>query len=122
MLTKKKLFRIIFATLILLLAFFCVLYVIGSNSEPYKKAEEFVHTSPAIKQNLGQIKSVRLAFIGYTVNYHGTDGNAKFKMVITGENGKALLFPELKRSLGEWEVIAAKLVQEDGRSMNLLQK
>lgn len=119
MFTRKKLVGVIFATLVLVLAFFCVLYVIGSNSEPYQKAEAFIFSSPEIKQQLGQVESARLAFLGYTVNYHGSDGNAKFQIVIAGENRKALLFTELKRKLGEWTVITARLVREDGHTVNL---
>jgi len=121
MFTKKKLVGIMFLTLVLVLGFFYVLYVIGSNTEPYKVAEQFVLSSPEIKKQLGQVKSARLAFLGYEVNYHGSDGNANFKIAISGQDRKAVLFAKLKRNLGEWVVINAKLVKEDGSTVNLIQ-
>jgi len=119
MINKKKIFKIIATTLILLTCFFVGLYILGVKSEPYRFALEYIDTNETISASIGTLKSNYLSFGGYSVRYEGSHGWAEFAIKTSGEKGKGVVFIKLEKELGKWEVSAARLKLESGEFIDV---
>ena len=117
---KNKVLSIIFITIILIFSFFGGLYILGTQGEAYKFALRFINGNSTVMNNIGLLRSSRLAFFGYSLRYSGPHGNAEYKIIVTGEKGKGTIYLNLEKSAGVWEVIKGNLVLENGESISLM--
>ena len=116
---KKKVQTIIAITIILMVCFFASLYVLGTQGEAYKFAVKFINDNPKVSNNVGPLKSSRLAFLGYSVRYSGPSGHAEYKIFVTGEKGRGAVYLNLEKTAGIWEVKKGNLVLENCESIPL---
>jgi hypothetical protein len=116
---KRKMLTVIAITLILIVCFLGGLYVLGTQAESYKFAVKFINDNKTIANKIGPLNSSRLAFWGYSVRYSGPHGYAEYKIVVTGEKDKGVVYLNLEKSAGNWEVMKGNLVLEDGLSIPL---
>jgi hypothetical protein len=84
-------------------------YFMAKSSEPYRYLEEVAHGSPAVKEVVGDVKSIKLAPFGYSVRYSGPQGWAEFETEVIGTKGSGTLFVKLESNLGAWQVTGARL-------------
>jgi hypothetical protein len=117
---KRKLISIIAVTVIILISFFSVLYVIGIRSEPYAVAIDFIRSNTVITERLGELEYIRLAFFGYSVRYHGPNGYAEYKIYVIGNAAKGTVYLDLIKSVGIWDVVKGNLLLADGTSYSLM--
>lgn len=84
-------------------------YFMTKTSEPHQYLEKTVHTSPAVKDVVGDVKSIKLAPFGYSVRYSGPQGWAQVETEVIGTKGTGTLFVNLESNLGAWQVTGARL-------------
>lgn len=121
MMKRRKMLKISIITAILLIVFFAVLYIMELRSEPYNFALKFINTDKTISENLGLLKSRRLAFFGFAVRYSGPRGHAEYKILVKGEKGEGEVYLQLEKSVGIWRVVKGNLVLDDGRAISLVE-
>ncbi|NIO19739.1 MAG: hypothetical protein GTN76_03100 [Candidatus Aenigmarchaeota archaeon] len=121
MLNKKKMLTIFGITLLVLICFLIVLYILGVRSEAYKFALEFIKDNKLILEKIGPLKSQRLAPFGYFVRYTGPRGHAEYKILVKGEKGEGIVYIELEKSVGIWKVIRGNFVLDNGKAISLVQ-
>ncbi len=73
---KKKLAKIVVATLLLFFGFCGALYFFGANSEAYEVSEQFIQSSQVVEQYIGPVKDTRLSLWGFSIRTNGPDGHA----------------------------------------------
>lgn len=117
---RKKMLTIFGITIMLLVCFFAVIYILELRSEPYEFAVRFVNTNKIIFENVGPLRSHRLAFFGSSVRYSGPHGHAVYKIFVKGEKGDGEVYLELEKSVGIWRVIKGNLVLDDGRTVSVI--
>lgn len=110
---NKKLRIILITTVSLILIFFISLYMVVINSEPYSFAKKYVSNNDIVKEKLGNLTNISLAYFGYNVSYTGPNGVAKFKIKVTSKKGKGTVYISLDKESGKWNVKHAKLVSNE---------
>ncbi|MGH8004881.1 MAG: cytochrome c oxidase assembly factor Coa1 family protein [Limisphaerales bacterium] len=116
---RKKLFIISIIVVLILIISYVTSYWFLSTSEPYKLAQKLIYESPLVKNQIGQITDLSLAFWGFKFRYTGLSGSAEFKIIVVGEKNKGVVFFTLERDTGEWRVISAKLKSEKGEFITI---
>jgi len=92
------------------------------NSEPYKMSIQLVETSPAVKEEIGTIKSYGW-FTGGNINTSGTTWEANLSISMTGEKGNGLLETRLVKKFNKWEFQRAEFCNKsNGKRIDLLTK
>jgi hypothetical protein len=122
MIRRKKMLTIIITTIFLLICFFVGLYILGIKSEPYQFALDYIDNNETIAATIGQLKSRRLSFWGYSVHYSGPRGRAEYKILVKGERDNGEVYIDLKKSTGQWSVLKAKLKLNNKPIINLLEE
>lgn len=115
---KKRILRIGIITLFLVSLFFISLYVYAIRSEPYAAAVNYLTQSDEIRESLGPMTSFRLPFLGYSVRYDGSHGNAEYKIIVKSE--RADIYLTIEKSVGVWEIVEANMVLENGEIISLI--
>ena len=118
---NKKIFTIIAITLILIIGFFIGLYIIGIRSEPYFVALKFIDSNKTVFEEVGTLKSRRLAFFGYSVRYNGPQGYAEYRVIVKGDQDEGEVYLELEKTTGVWKVVSANLKLDNKRTVNLFE-
>jgi len=118
--TKKRVLTIISITLFLIISFFIGLYVTGVKGEPYQYALKFLDNNELVVKSLGQIKTRRLSFFGYSVKKKGPSGQAEYNILVKGEVAKGNVYLELEKSVGIWKVTQGNLILDSGELVPLL--
>jgi len=116
---KNRIPRILAITFISIICFICILYFLGTKSEAYRFAVHFIDNNTSIAENIGLLKSRRLAFWGYYVRYNGPHGYAEYRIFITGEKGEGEVYLSLEKTSGEWKVIKGNLILKNGKNIAL---
>jgi hypothetical protein len=110
----NRIFIWLLATFGLLIIFFSGFYLIAISADPYKTALHFIDHNATLCGELGHLKSRRLSFFGYSVRYDGLEGNASYKISLTGEKCDGTVYVDLEKSIGQWQVSRANLVSDNG--------
>jgi hypothetical protein len=92
-----------------------------AGSEPFRVAEGYIRSDPAIRSELGSIdgvdldrwKSARIKYFG------GGSGAAMFALRVAGSRRKGLVFVQMREHGGVWRVSSANLRETDGRLIPL---
>ena len=111
---------IVASTVILIVCFFIGLYIIGIRGEAYKYSLRYIENNPIIQSNIGSIQSQRLSFFGFSVRQSGTHGHAEYKIIVHGDRERGVVYLELERSTGLWEVVKCNLISENGEAIPVL--
>lgn|SRR5208282_560729 len=92
------------------------------RSEPYLFSIQFLMNNSRVKDNVGKPKKIALAaFDSFDVhNNPGTEGIAKFTLVVHGSNADGKAFVELNREIRDWHMTKAELLLKNGQQLNLL--
>ena len=88
-------------------------YIMASSSDPFQHSKNVIDNSSALKEIVGDIKSVKLSPFGYSVKYIGSHGWAEFEVNVVGTKNSGVLFIKLEKDLGIWNVLGANLNQKD---------
>ena len=116
---RRKIFVILIIVVLLLIVSYVTSYWFLSTSESYKLAQKLIYESPLVKNQIGQITDLSLAFWGFKFRYTGLSGSAEFKISVVGEKNKGVVFFTLERDTGEWRVISARLKPENGEFITI---
>ncbi len=92
-------------------------YVLALKSDAYERANVFVMTSPFIRQQLGDVRKMRLHPFGYSIRISGVSGHAEFSCSLEGTQGNGELAVTLLKEVGVWRVSSATL---NGQSVPVL--
>ena len=84
-------------------------YVLALRSDAYERANGFVMTSPFIRQQLGDVRKMRLHPFGFSIRVSGVSGRAEFSCSLEGTQGNGELAVTLLKEVGVWRVSAATL-------------
>jgi hypothetical protein len=122
MIKRKKIATITSIAVLLVVAFFSGLYLLGISSEPYAFAVEYIDSNDVIIKHLGEIESRRLALFGYSVRYKGPRGHAEYEIKVCGKSKKGKVYLELEKAAGQWRVTRGNLVMETGANVSLANK
>ena len=95
-------------------------YLAATRTDAYAVATRLVENDPAIHARIPHIASMRLAlFDGYRVSTFGTDAEAKFRFVVTGDATASTVDVLLPRSVGKWTLRQGMLRLPSGESVAL---
>ncbi len=119
MIRTNQLLTITAIASLLVVCFLGGLYLLGVRSEAYKVAIRFIDDNVTVTNNIGPLKSHRLAVLGYSIRYNGPHGYAEYKIVVTGERDKGTVYLNLEKSAGVWKVAKGNLILENGMSIPL---
>ena len=93
-----------------------VAYWTIAQGGPYARAQRFLSSHPAIERQVGQVKSVRLAFSRANSEFFGAEeGTAHLELVVTGERGVGFATIDLHWERGAWDVTSV-LFRREGES------
>ena len=112
--------------LLIVLATYAVLQVYGRfmvlRSEPYLYSVQFLMNNGRVTDHLGKPEKITLAiFDSYDLhNSPGSEGSAKFALIVQGPKGRARAYLELTRKTRAWQMTKADLVSENGGQVDLL--
>ena len=92
------------------------------RSEPYLFSIQFLMNNSRVTDNVGKPQKIALAaFDSFEVhNNPGTEGTAKFTLVVHGSNGDGKAFLELNTEKRNWHMTKAELLLKNGQQLNLL--
>lgn len=100
-----------------------ILYIIGylviKETEAYKIANDFIISNKNLTEIIGEIKTVKLAFGGYMLEYTGPEGKADFELLVEGNKTNGTVYISMKREAGIWRVSEANLVTDNSKSYPL---
>ena len=116
----QRLLTIIHTTSILLIIMFVGLYISGLRCGAYAASVKFIQNNETFRDSIGELLTDRLAFLGYSVSFHGPNGKADYKICVTAKNGKGDVYLSLQKDTGVWSVIKANLVLGNGTTVKLL--
>lgn len=114
---NKKIRKHVLYPLIAVIGFFIILQILFRifipKSECYKELVNFLNHNEIVKNEIGEIKKLKLPIIiSFEYNKGAVHGYAALTIIIYGEKGKAMVRADLKRYF-EWEVVQAVLEKKD---------
>ena len=97
--------------------FYIALYVSGAHSEGYKFLDQAIRSTPSIREQLGDVKTVALSFIGgYRFKFVGDNEWVTMKLNVSGQKRAATVAASAKKINGVWSVTDASM---DGLPISL---
>jgi hypothetical protein len=92
------------------------------RSEPYLFSIQFLMNNSRVTDTVGKPQKIALAaFDSFDVhNNPGTEGTAKFTLVVHGSIGDGKAFLELNTEKRNWHMTKAELLLKNGQRLNLL--
>ena len=84
--------------------------ILGKNSEAYRFAQHYVHTSPKISDVVGVVRSSHLSFWGFQIMHRNEGGDAYFRITVSGEHKQAMVQLYLVKEHGVWKIESGKLI------------
>jgi hypothetical protein len=116
---RQKISRIALVAGSLFLATYLSVYLgVLFFSDSYKTAVAFVNEHPEANRVLGKIESVRMGPLDFHISRRGPSGEASFELSVKGASDAGVVFLEMERSAGSWEVEKGRL-QVNGQSVIL---
>jgi hypothetical protein len=94
-----------------------LLYFFTRTTEPYETAEHFLRSDGRIVTAVGQVAQVNFKF---WEGFHFTGGDASFTFEVTGSKGASVVALQLKRTAGQWRVVAADVRAADGSTSRIV--
>jgi hypothetical protein len=95
-------------------------YLFATHVDAYDVATRMIAVDPVIRDQVPGLKSHRLAFFdGYHYSTFGTDAEAKYRFVLTGEDRSATLDVVLARKAGKWTLQEGTLRLSSGQAFPL---
>lgn len=117
---RKKLAKTFVISIVVVIAFFSALYIVGLTSEPYKMAQEFICSNATIKSHIGKNVDAGLALFGYSMRFTGPHGWAEYEINVKGEKGHGKVYVTMQKVLGKWDVKQAQLELPEHRYIPIL--
>ncbi len=111
---KKKLLWIFIAIIVCIICLYSIGYFIAVSNMSYKIACNFVGNNEEVKSHIGQKIHMRMAFLGYSIKFTGSHGWAEFEMVVKGDQNQGVVFINMEKEVGKWEVRKVQLRLEQG--------
>ncbi len=68
---------------------------------------------------MGVLSSRKLAVFGSSTMVGGIDGHAEFKIKVKSKHSAGVVYLEMNKSVGRWNVLEGNLVLNDGRTISL---
>lgn len=95
-------------------------YFWGTRFEAYDVALQIARSSPVVAEHIGPAASARIAFFdGYHVSSFGTEIEATYRLVVSGEKGSGVLDLALSRKVGRWRITEGSLAVDGGQTIAL---
>ncbi len=117
---SKKIKRAASTVTVLLLAAWVIGYFWGTRFEAYEVALGVVRSSPVVAEHIGPGASARIAlFDGYRVSSVGTETEATYRLVVSGEKGSGVFDLALSRKVGRWSIVDGNLSVNGGPTIAL---
>ncbi len=117
--TVKKIFTISIITFILIVCFCVGVYLLVVKSEQYALALEYIDNNKLIENEMGVLSSRKLAVFGSSTMVGGIDEHAEFKIKVKSKHSAGVVYLEMNKSVGRWNVLEGNLVLNDGRTISL---
>ena len=90
-------------------SFFLLIYLMVAKSDGFGFAERWVRESPAIAEQVGPLRAVRLSPMPpFRASSGGDSGSFHGTLNITGEKGKLSLFVAAQKRDGTWTLTRAR--------------
>lgn len=112
MTTRKNVLHIIYAALLLNLLIggaFVGGHQFVSNSAAFEAAELAIRSDSAVSHIVGDVASVKLAFLNYSIKVSDRNGDAYFQTHVVGSRAEADAFVTLQKESGEWKVARIRI-------------
>jgi Cytochrome oxidase complex assembly protein 1 len=96
---------------------YVAIHVTGAHSEGYKFLDQAIRSSTTIREQIGDVKTVELSFLGeYRFKYVGDNQWVTMKLNVRGQKGDGTVAASAKKISGAWSVTDASM---DGRPLAL---
>ena len=117
---KQILLRVV---AILFFLYICLVYgsyFLTIKTEGYSFSVTTLHKSLIVREAVGPLKNMRLAFTEYSVRHSGPNIYAEFKIYITGEKRKGTVYLNVKKDIGVWQVVKGSLILDNKETISLV--
>lgn len=111
-------YRIAIIIAIAITAFMFITGLILLRGKAFGIASDFVRSNPTLSSNLGRVVDVRISFAS-SIRINGTTGEANYKLHVTGEKGKGIVYLSLVKKADVWSVTGGSLVLSNKKRINL---
>lgn len=116
MLTKR--YKLLIAAILGGVALYAVVFYFVVAGQPYATARSFIESNPIVAKELGQVSDVGLSWLS-SASISGNSGSGELRCPVEGTTRKGIVYLDLERRAGAWNVIRANL-RVDGRTVPLL--
>jgi hypothetical protein len=84
-------------------------YVVGVNSGAMAAAEDTLRHSDAVRQRVGEVRTIRLQLWGFSLNSEFSGDRAELDLVVKGSTGAVDVTMKMKELDGRWIVGGASI-------------
>lgn len=115
----KKLPKIILITSLLVVIVFFLAFQFIVKGEPYLFASEYIKSNKIVSERLGVIKDMSVSLFS-SLSYRGTKkGYANYKIFVKGVDGNGMIYINMEKNAGKWQIRRASLVLPDRTQINI---
>lgn len=117
MTTRQNVLHILWAALLLNLLVggaFVAGHQFVSNSAAFEAAELAIRSDSAVSHIVGDVASVKLAFLNYSIRVSDRNGDAYLQTHIVGSRAGVDAFVTLQKEVGEWKVVRIRVGATSG--------
>lgn len=82
------------------------------RSEPFAVMSKAISESAEVRAMVGDVRDISLSWFGYSVKYSGPRGEASFEVKVQGTKGSRVVFTDLERSAGEWQIQKMRVAEQ----------
>jgi hypothetical protein len=94
-----------------------------TQSDPYIFAKEFLTKNRSVRDQIGEVKSCGLSFLGSSIKYINAHGIAELRMTLKGERDATVdVYLSLIKTASIWEVKSGSLLLPNGTTMPIILK
>jgi hypothetical protein len=101
---KRRWIGIGVVVLVIFLASYIVGYVFCISHVSFDVASKYIARSSALNNEIGPVRSIRLEFFGYELEFTDDAGTATYEIIVKGVECVALVTVEVQKSGEEWHV------------------
>lgn len=111
-------YRIAITIAIAITVFMFITGLILLRGKAFAIASDYVKSNLALSSNLGRVVNVSIS-IASSIRINGPTGEANYKLHVTGEKDKGVVYVDLVKKADIWSVTGAVLVLPNGRRIDL---
>ena len=87
------------------------------QTDAFAVAKSDILKSECVRSALGEVQSIDLQLVGYSIRMVGPSGSARFNVDVKGTSQSGVVYIELEKQ-GVWQTSRGRLVLQDGGAID----